>query len=279
MPIFRPISSIRKLSTYIGKPLSEIDPSEIAAVREKLKAFQPAHPQVSIVFICYNEEDYLYPAMASIAETQVPWDTEILVVNNNSTDASQKILDSLGVRSLMEKEAGWSAARNAGLKAARGEILLTADADNMYPPGWAEHMAAPLLENHDVVATCSLYCFYTEDDRYPALLELYQQLRLVNSRLRHPKRPHLNCLGGSMGYRRALGLEVGGYRADGRGEDGEFAFRLARHGKIVFRTSRRAFSYSNLRTVFKDGSIGSAMWVRLVKNARRLTEYLSTQKE
>lgn len=279
MPRFLPPKYIRALTQFQGRALADIPQEKIEEVKGKLAKFRKVeNPQVSIVFIAYNEEDYIFLAMASMADMELPWPAELLVVNNNSNDNTQAILDALQVKTVLETTQGYGAARNAGLSAARANILLTADADNMYPKTWAKTMATPLLRNEDIVVTCSLYCFYTNNDRYSIGLELYQQARLVNNLMRHSKRPHLNCLGGSMGLRKEQALAAGGYQNKGRGEDGGLAFLLQEKGKIKLITSKRAFSFSNLRTVFQDGSLGKAFKVRIKKYSKRMLGYFVKQK-
>lgn len=279
MTNFYPTLPIRTQTKWLGKALCQIPAELLKETKEKVKRFCPEKPLISVVFIAYNEEDYIFNAIWSMVQNKPKWPTELIVINNNSKDKTQEILDELGVRSYLETTQGWKAARNRGLQEARGEIMLTCDGDNMYPSTWIETMAGKLMTNDNVVCVCSLYCFYTVTNHYPAFLTFYQYSKLVNCLIRHKNMPHLNCLGGSMGFRKKDAIAVGGYMHDGRGEDGHLAFELAKKGKVEMIIKRKAFSYSNMRTVMLDGSLEQAFLVRLKKYSKRLSEYITPQKK
>lgn len=275
---YRPVPQVQALTKWLDVPWEEVPATVKQEAQEGLRRYERTAPQISVVMIGRNEEARIFAALLSLARVELPVPTELVVVDNGSTDSMPLILNDLGVKTVRETTAGWTPARNAGLQAARGEIILTADSDNLYPPQWVVALSAPLRKNPDMAVTCSEYCFYTRENRYPISLHLYQYLRLVNNLMRQPKRPHLNCLGGTMGFRREQALEVGGYRAPGAGEDGELAFRLARLGKIVFVRDKRALAYASLRSVFRDGDFFRAFRQRLRTHLVRLFAYFSTQK-
>src|SRR5690606_10259375 len=110
-------------------------------VNQKLvKKCQSAAPLVSVVIAAWNEEANLLKTIASLADmdTQIPF--EIIVVNNNSTDRTQDVLDRLALKSLFQPIQGCGAARQMGLEAAAGEYILLADADCIYPNNWLSEM-------------------------------------------------------------------------------------------------------------------------------------------
>jgi glycosyltransferase involved in cell wall biosynthesis len=61
---------------------------------------------------------------------------EVIVVDNGSSDSSRAIATELGARVVTEGSPGAYAARNAGIRAARGSILLFTDADCIPAKGW-----------------------------------------------------------------------------------------------------------------------------------------------
>ncbi len=73
---------------------------------------------------------------------------EVVVVDNGSSDATAKVAAAAGARVVHEPERNIARARNAGARAARGEILVFVDADVVIPELllWrvAEEMADPL---------------------------------------------------------------------------------------------------------------------------------------
>jgi glycosyltransferase involved in cell wall biosynthesis len=91
--------------------------------------------EISIVITSYNEGDLLLEAIASV-ERNAPLGTglELLIVDDGSTDSRTREvlsnLDKLGYRVLRQSNQGLSAARNHGIRASHGPILLFLDDDN-----------------------------------------------------------------------------------------------------------------------------------------------------
>ena len=279
MANYSPVKSIRRIVPLLNKSIDDISEERWNAVSRRLEQLQSLKPQISIVLICRNEERYLFGCLASISEIVTDKEIELIVVNNGSTDRTQEILERLEVNWVLEENPGWAEARQAGVNKAKGEIILSADGDNLYPPTWVDAMVDPLLKDQKAVITCGQYCFYTFDDKYPPFMSVYQNFRLVNSLMRHTKRPHLNCLGGNMALRKSVIDAVGGYEMGiGRGEDGGLAFRMQKHGKILFMRSKASYSYSSLRNIVTDGSLWDAFMFRIKTHSGRLFSYLKSQK-
>jgi len=115
-------------------------------------------PRISIVVPAFNEAPNL-PTLVEEVEGAVsplgePW--ELVVVDDGSTDGSPAILEELQARhpSLrvvrFARNAGQSAAFLAGFAAARGEVVVTLDADLQNNPGDIPELLR-LLEGHDAV--------------------------------------------------------------------------------------------------------------------------------
>lgn len=97
---------------------------------------------ISIIIPSFNEERYLVRCLDSVAaQTVAPY--EVLVVDNNSTDATAEIAARYPfVRLLHEPAQGRVFAREAGFRAARGDILARIDADAILPPDWVAQVTA-----------------------------------------------------------------------------------------------------------------------------------------
>ena len=97
---------------------------------------------ISIIIPCFNEERYLGRCLDSIAAQQLS-PAEVLVIDNNSTDATAEIARRYPfVTLLREPVQGRVHARNAGFRAARGSILARIDADAVLPGDWTANVAA-----------------------------------------------------------------------------------------------------------------------------------------
>ena len=110
------------------------------AVRELFEsapaALLPAAPKVSIVVCTYNGGATLRQCLESLLEVKYP-SFEIIVVDDGSTDDTVDILlDFPSVIVIRQPNRGLSAARNAGLYAATGEIIAYTDSDCFADADW-----------------------------------------------------------------------------------------------------------------------------------------------
>ena len=94
------------------------------------------NPKVSVIIPVYNVEYYLRKCLNSIIN-QTLKDIEIICINDQSTDCSLDILQEYAEKDsriiiINQKNLGAGAARNAGLKVARGEYLSFLDSDDFF---------------------------------------------------------------------------------------------------------------------------------------------------
>lgn len=89
--------------------------------------------QVSVVIPAFNAALHLAETLRSVLAQSSP-PGEVIVVDDGSTDATTEIAHSFGARVLSVANAGPSAARNAGTKAATGEYIAFLDADDVWVP-------------------------------------------------------------------------------------------------------------------------------------------------
>ncbi len=91
-------------------------------------------PLISIVLPCRNEAPALAFCLTKILNIvdTCRLNAEIIVVDNNSTDHSRRIIQQYPVRLIIEDVAGYGAACLAGFSAAKGTYLFLADADGSY---------------------------------------------------------------------------------------------------------------------------------------------------
>ncbi|MBN1354906.1 glycosyltransferase family 2 protein [bacterium] len=88
-----------------------------------------ANHKISVVIPCYNEE----AGIAKVIPTLPEFVDEIVVVDNNSTDSTARVAQSLGARVVRETRQGYGAAYKCGLRAAEGDVIITMDGDGTYP--------------------------------------------------------------------------------------------------------------------------------------------------
>ena len=277
---FIPPRFVSELQNLNYKKLDDIPSEKLDEIRQKLQDIQSDDPVITIGLIAYNEENYILATLASLANTVCKYPFELLVVNNNSTDDTQRILDRCGVRSIKETQQGYPFARQAGLQNARGKYFISGDTDTIYQSKWVELLARPLIEKESVNCTYSLHAFYTDEKRYPFSLQFYQYAKLFSIYSKNFSRPQLNCGGASMAFRVESARRFGGYNTKiVRGSDGYIALQLSETGKIEMVSSQKAVIYTNMRRTNNDGSLLKAFWIRFKNQIPYLLSNFTKQKE
>ena len=96
-------------------------------------------PRVSVLVPAYNAAGYLRYALDSVlAQSYADW--EIVLVDDGSTDDTGALVDSYRarlqdkLRYIHQSNRGLPAARNSGIRAARGEFIALLDADDVWLP-------------------------------------------------------------------------------------------------------------------------------------------------
>jgi glycosyltransferase involved in cell wall biosynthesis len=132
-----------------------------------------AQMRFSVIVPAYNEAAYLGQALDSLLHQDYDGTYEVIVVDNNSRDDTAAIAARYGVRVVQEPEQGVCAARQRGADCARGEIIISTDADTTQPRNWLRTIDARFAESAEVVAVAGP-CRYMNPSwwakAYPTLL-------------------------------------------------------------------------------------------------------------
>lgn len=113
-------------------------------------------PLVSVVIPTYNAVTFLAATLDSVLAQTYP-NLDIIVVDDGSTDATPRLLDSYGdrIRVLRQANAGQAAARNYGAHEAKGEMLAFLDSDDLWDPDKIARQVALLARFTEALA---VYC-------------------------------------------------------------------------------------------------------------------------
>jgi glycosyltransferase involved in cell wall biosynthesis len=92
---------------------------------------------VSVIIPVFNGEGLVADAVRSIRHQPGAEVLEIIVVNDGSTDGTARVVAGLGrdIRCFLQTNRGPAAARNRGLKEARGSFIAFLDQDDLWSPG------------------------------------------------------------------------------------------------------------------------------------------------
>ncbi len=187
--------------------------------------------KISVVIPAYNEEKYIGACLESLMkQTEKP--DEIIVIDNNSTDATATIAKSYGATVILEKKQGRTAARNRGFDSAKGDIILRTDADTRVPKNWVRKMKKHFIDP-SVIAVSGPSKYYN----VPSLVQVKNWPMQVFFRSFKRVFGHACLYGPNMAVRKSAWKKVRPELCDDDSvvhEDVDVAIHIAPFGKIVF---------------------------------------------
>lgn len=125
--------------------------------------------KVSVIMPVYNVEKYLKKCLNSVIN-QTLKDIEIICVDDGSTDNSLKILESFAEKDeriiiLRQQNLFAGAARNNGMKKARGKYLVFWDSDDFFEPDALAVMLGKCEKERAEICLCGAYSFNTQTNK------------------------------------------------------------------------------------------------------------------
>jgi glycosyltransferase involved in cell wall biosynthesis len=204
--------------------------------------------RLSFVIPAYNEERYLGGCLESILSQtrELPGLTEIIVVNNASTDNTRQVaLSYPGVRVVDEPRKGLTFARQAGFAASSGELIANVDSDCRLTPGWLPRVLLAFDAEPGLAALSGPHVYYDLTPRRRFLVQVFYGAAfltyLVN---RYILRVGSMVQGGNFILNRSALQAIGGFNLaiSFYGEDTDIARRLNAVGKVRFNLDLKMFS-------------------------------------
>lgn len=195
----------------------------------------------SVVIPAYNAGRTLPDTLAALRNQSVPpEDYEVIVVDDGSTDETPSVVRRLGAKCITQPNRGPAAARNSGVRAARGEFVLFTDADCVPERDWIRQMTLPFRNQKTAGVKGAYRTCQTEpaarfaqaefEDRYD-LLEKFPAIDMVDTY--------------SAAFRRDVLVSMGLFDESfpvASNEDTELSYRLCAAGhRLVF--NRKAVVY------------------------------------
>jgi len=116
--------------------------------------------KISIVIPAFNEADFLPRCLDSLMTQKNAPNFEVIVVDNASTDETANVAGKYGFRVIYESKKGVVHARQAGLEAAKGQIIVSTDADSFFPEFWLHNIHSFFLEHPEASGLAGNYHFY-----------------------------------------------------------------------------------------------------------------------
>jgi glycosyltransferase involved in cell wall biosynthesis len=94
-----------------------------------------------VIIPCLNEEQGIEKVLRRMPE----FVDEVIVVDNNSTDRTAAVAESLGARVIREHVRGYGRAYKKGFSVAGGDVIITLDGDHSYPPDAISYLLEAFL--------------------------------------------------------------------------------------------------------------------------------------
>jgi len=188
---------------------------------------------LSIIIVNYNTRDYLVRCIDSIME-QAGIETEIIVVDNNSTDLSTEILKQRfpEVKMIANAEnAGFSRANNQAVAISGGRYLYFLNPDTEVYPGSLQAMIY-YMDTHPDIGLAGTRMVNPDDTPQESVEYRYPGQKYARNELKDLKGDIAWVLGASMIVRRDAWVNVGGFDEDFflYGEEQDLCLRLRKAG-------------------------------------------------
>ncbi len=152
---------------------------------------------ISAIIPCRNGSQYLKEAVSSLQQQDIQ--TEIIVVDDGSTDTTAKIASELGCIVKSIPHSGLSAARNTGLSLAQGELVLFLDHDDVMRKGTLQKLAEAI----SLPTSCGIVMAKAVDFISPELTE--EEKKVLSPRAE----PYYGLLSGAVLFRKEVFSRIG----------------------------------------------------------------------
>lgn len=205
--------------------------------------------KISIIIPTLNEEKYLEETLKSLLNQKHVPEYELVIADGGSTDNTIKIAKKYADLVVHEPKRTTAAGRQSGALASHGEILVSANADCIYPENWLVNIIKP-LEKKKIAA--SLGKILPKDGDF--IDNVFSNL-FLNPTANLLSKINLHFAAGeNMAIKRREFLKVRGFNSNlVCAEDTDLIKRIKKYGKIVY--IPEAVVYVSMRRVRKWGKL------------------------
>jgi cellulose synthase/poly-beta-1,6-N-acetylglucosamine synthase-like glycosyltransferase len=190
--------------------------------------------EISVVVPARNAARTIGRCLEGLLEQNAPSDLyQVIVVDDGSTDDTRRVVQEAGVELIAQPHEGPAAARNRGVVASKGEIVLFTDADCVPAGTWIQEMVRP-FDDPEIVGVKGVY-----RTRQRGIVPRFVQLEYEERYELMARQRWIDFIDTySAGYRREVFLAEGGFDTrypNASVEDQELSFRMAELGhKMIF---------------------------------------------
>lgn len=198
------------------------------------------YPGISIIVPAYNEAKRIGKMIANLKKLSYPRKVEIIVIDDGSSDETAEIAESTGVHVIRQKNLGKAAALNAGLKAAKGEIVACVDADS-YPEKNALVDSVPFFSEGVAAVTTKILA-----KKGKGMMTRFQEIEFVLIAWSRKLFEYIESIYATPGplclYRKDIIKGLGGFDEKNATEDIEIAWRLLKNGYKIRMSPAKSYT-------------------------------------
>ncbi len=187
---------------------------------------------ISLIIPAYNEEKRIGACLQSVIKYTDNKFSEIIVVNNASTDNTKSIAESFRqIKVIDEPHKGVMRARSRGIRESKGSIIAFMDADCHMTKGWFEKVEKEFSESKNTVLLSGPYSYYDAPIWIRLITEIYLMVAIIIYYM-----VGYMAIFGNMAIRRSTLDKMNGLdtNIDFYGDDTDTARRASRFGKVKF---------------------------------------------
>lgn len=195
---------------------------------------------ISIIIPSYNSAKTIAETIKSLLNQNYREKYEIIIVDS-SKDETPDIVSKFPVRLIKQKSIGPAAARNLGVKNAKGEIIVFIDADCIAPKNWLKNLLKPFSDK-SIVAVAGTYRTKNKD----SIIARFTGYEIEQRHEKMSKFDNINFVGTyNCAYRKKIFLKFGGFDEKFvQAEDPELSFRISEKDYIIkFQPSVYVYHY------------------------------------
>jgi len=203
--------------------------------KKRIEGDVPQEPVVTVLLASYNHQNYVADSILSIVN-QTYKNIELIVIDDGSSDSSQKIIKSLGLEygfmSIFQENRGLSDVLNRGLKMAKGKYFISVSSDDLSLLDRVEKQVK-FLENNESFGICAGNQIVIDESGLPVKKQSFLRPRKLvfediflhnNSRI---EAPTVMC-------RTDILRQVGGYNKEVHLEDLYMWLKVTNAGEVVY---------------------------------------------
>ena len=192
---------------------------------------------VSVIIPTLNEEEYIGACLTGLLNQTMP-PSEIIVIDGNSKDRTVEIAYSYTNKIFTTDIKGIGSARAIGVYNARGDVILSTDADTVLEEHFIERGLELLADETVVGVTGKIKAIDPSESHYEVLSSIFKKGRGLNT----------------MFKRRACSTSYC-YTTPGLREDWDLWDMLSKRGKVIY--DKNLIAYTQLPSAFQESFVST----------------------